>query len=458
MADHPSRDELAALVSGELAPERLREVIPHLLSPCAVCLGRAPVTLSAFAFDEDDEDGEDLEGAVASTALAPEADAAYDAALDRAFAAALERHRRGRDDRAAMEQALEQLSTRGIEALATVPPHIDRLALAEALLTRSWALRHEDPELMIHLAELATHVAGAAAGEPERAAGVRCRAWAELGNAYRVADRLDEADDALGRAVELFAEDGCDSLLGVRLLDCLASLAGDRRRFEVACGALVLVHEFHRRHGDLHSAGRALLKLGIYTGYAGEPEGAVRLIERSRELLDPARDPALIVSAVHSELWFLVDCGQVREARKLLFLERPRLSEAPGRLNQVKIRWLEGKIDAGIGKLDRAEAALAEVRLGLAGAGLGYQAAIASVDLAAVLLRQRRAAEARDLVADCVKVFAAIRVEREALGALLVLRRACELRAATVGLVEEVATFLRRAEHDPYARFEPARG
>ena len=478
MADHPSRDELAALVSGELAPDRLLEVIPHLLGPCAICLGRAPVTLAAFAdlddpldLEDDAVEAADADGApAASTMLAPETDAAYDAALDRALAAVLERHGRGLDeraaserrrrerDRAALERALECLSTGGFEALAAVPPHVDRLALTDALLDRSWALRHEDPELMIRLAELAIRVAETVEGEPG-AASVQCRAWAELGNAYRVADQLDEADDAFGRATGLYARTGGDSRLGIRLLDRLASLAGDRRHFEIACGGLVLVHEFHRRHGDLHSAGRALLKLGIYTGYAGEPEGAVTLIERSRELLDPARDPALVVSAVHSELWFLVDCGRVREARKLLFLERPRLGDAPGgRLNQLKVRWLEGKIDAGLGKLDRAGTALAEVRLGLTGAGLGYQAAIASVDLAAVLLRQGRADEAQDLVAECVKVFAAVRVEREALGALLVLRRACELRAATAGLVEEVATFLRRAEHDPHARFEPGRG
>ena len=119
------------------------------------------------------------------------------------------------------------------------------------------------------------------------------------------------------------------------------------------------------------------------------------------------------------------------------------------------MQWLEGRIEAGLGNRARAEKLLGRVRLGLEKEGLGYQAALAALDLTAILLSQGRPHEARELVIRAAKVFAALGIEREAMGAVLMLRQAFELEAATAAFVEEVAAFLRKIENDPSARFDP---
>ncbi len=62
------------------------------------------------------------------------------------------------------------------------------------------------------------------------------------------------------------------------------------------------------------------------------------------------------------------------------------------------------------------------------------------------------------MVADAVEVFVSLGIQREALGAVLVLRDAFERRVATLGLLEDVVEFLRRCQIDPNARFNPKGG
>lgn len=444
--DHPSGTELEALSRGKLSPARARAVWRHLLAGCDSCLAAVPPPLSVVL------------GTGQPAASTPEIDAAYDTAFTRAFAVARRHGRHLLQQRAKARKALAALEEGGLEAVEEVARKTRGLALYEALLARSWALRHEEPAAMIQYARLATTVADSLSVRRygrRRVADFQSRAWAELGNALRVADKLDQAESAFTRAVELFHLGTNDGFLGTRLLELQASLAADCRRFPLACRALTLVYRFYRRQGDSHLAGRALISKGLYTGYAGDQEEAMRLLRQGFALIDPERDPVLSFAALHNQIWFLVDGGQIREARKLLFLNRRYCEAAGGRINQMKQLWLQGRIEAGQGELGRAEMTLREVTRGFVDVGRFYHAAISSLDLAAVLLSQRRAAEAQDLVVEAAGVFAALKIDREAMGAVLLLRQSIEMRAASAGFVQEVSAFLRRAENDPNARFDP---
>jgi hypothetical protein len=444
-----SPDELPSPLYSELPPNRAGLVIAHLLGLCDRCLftgvAVAPPEVAFRSF-------------VRRSAPAPEEEAAYDAAIERAFAV-FRKHAEGlRRHRSDTKKALLILEEGGLEAVGRVPRKIQGLALFEALLRRSWALRHEDPGQMIQFAWMATKVARNLSVRRygiQQVADFECLAWAELGNADRVADKLDLAERAFARAVRLYELGTGDKLLGIHLVDLQASLAADRRQFRLACQALTLVHEFHRHHGDAHFSGRALISKGLYTGYAGEPEEAIHLLQEGLGLLEENREPGLEFAAVHNQLMFLIDCGRFLEARKLLFRNRARLDQAGGRLNEIRVTWIEGRIATGLGDLTGAERALDAVRDGFDAAGRGYDAALATLDLVSVLLAQRRAEEAESRVREAARTFAALRIEREALGAILMLRKAFEMKMATVALVEEVASFIRRSEYDPAARFEP---
>jgi hypothetical protein len=103
---------------------------------------------------------------------------------------------------------------------------------------------------------------------------------------------------------------------------------------------------------------------------------------------------------------------------------------------------------------DRAEEAFQEVRHALIEQGIGYDAALVSLELAALYARQGRTAEMKELAGEMLPIFQAADVHREALAALAVFQQAAvREETATLELVEEVAAFLDRARHDPGLRF-----
>ncbi|MEA2602587.1 MAG: hypothetical protein QOF89_3579 [Acidobacteriota bacterium] len=165
MKEHPSREELLAFVRGELGGTGAREVVRHLVQQCERCVATT----------------ESLAGAQG-----------YDAALDGAFRTARRAVKRQSRESAAAARVAEALATRGLGAFDDVAATVDRLAIVEGLLRRSWELRHENPRAMVQLAGWAFGEAGRLSERKygvRRVADLRCRAAAELGNALRVADR-----------------------------------------------------------------------------------------------------------------------------------------------------------------------------------------------------------------------------------------------------------------------------
>jgi tetratricopeptide (TPR) repeat protein len=450
LSDHPSRKELSALVRGRLAAARHQAIVRHLLQPCTACLTTAPYPVRVLLGFES--------GPVKSP---PENEADYEsnieAALDRASKPALRHDRYLRGQEAQAEKAAKILLRGGVEAAEKLPLRMGNLARLKALLAASWSLRHEDPGQMVRWAFLAVKCAerlDARRFGIERVFDFKSRAQAELGNAYRVTDQLDMAQAALDRARQLFELGTRSEVLEIHLLELEASLDSDFRRFKAASLKLEKVYRYYRRHLDEHLAGRALLKQGLYRGYAGSPEEALRLLGESLSLIDAEREPSLAYAGMHNQITFLVDCDQFREAEKQLFLLRPLQQYTGGLINQIRLRWEQARIDAGLERFERAEKGFREVRDGFTPIHRAYDSALASLDLAAVLLAQRKSDEAKEVAREAGKIFVALRIEREALGSIIVLRTSFELGIVTRAMVEEVARFLRKAENDPNAKFE----
>ncbi len=327
---------------------------------------------------------------------------------------------------------------------------IQKWGLCESLLSRSQACRHHDPEQMVLLAERAAAIAGDLdpfAYGPELTADLRARCLAELGNAHRVAEDPEAAERALRNATEESARGTRDPLLLARIMDLTASLRGAQRRFGEAHELLEAVYRLYESHGDRHNAGRALISQGLYKGYDNDPEEAVRLLSTGLALVHPASDPKLVISAVHNLITFLADGERFREAQRLLRRVRPYYAEGD-RLNLIKLRWVEGRVAAGLGRLRRAEQSLLQARSELEATGLHFHAALVSLDLAAVWLSRGKTAETRALVEEVVATFRARRVAREALAALMLLKEALDLdRSEPLELLRAVSRFLKGSRH-----------
>jgi tetratricopeptide (TPR) repeat protein len=446
LSDHPSREELWAACQGGLSPERSREVFVHLLVPCPLCLAEtvnAPSPVSGLALTRPE--------------LTPEEDAAYEAAIERAMGTALQHARNlARQEKQACK-TLALLERDGVKALEHLPPRLGHLVRMKAFLTRSWQLRHDDPQAMVQLAWLAAENARRIDPCQYGAAHVcdfQAEAYAELGNAYRVADRLQEASMELARARACFERGTRTETLEIRLLVLEASLAADRRQFGRARMDLLKVLAYYQRNRDIHLAGRTLIKMGLYAGYSGELEEGIELLERGLAQVDSERDPELACAAAHNLILLLVDSGRLPEAKKLRLVHSRHLMQTGGRVNEIKFRALEGRIDSGLGNHQRAEGIFREVRSGFEEVGRPYIAGIASLDLSATLLAQGKAREAKAVALAAVETFIRLEIQREAFQAVILLRNAFEVQKATQEMVEEVARFLQRIEIDPALRFE----
>ena len=478
LKEHPTSAELEAFLLGELPAERLRTVVRHLVRGCATCRAHTEPLYRTMTGR--------------GPALTREEEASYTAAVDRAFKAVAEKQRQAAD------AALSLLTPGELAALRAPALPLDDLALFETFLQRSWALRYDDPARMVQFAQFAVFVAtnlNPLLYGGKRVLDLQCRAWTELSNAHRVADDLNEAEASLERASGLFLRGSRAPLLGARISDVYASLCADRRRFDLALETMDGLYVFHLERGDLHLAGRALISRGIYTGYKGDQENAIDLLDQGLAMIDDRREPGLAFAAVHSQLCFLVESGRFDEAARLLDQRRSDRHQAAGRVSKVKMRWLEGRVCLGLGDLaaaetalleakrefeasdlgynaalvsldlaaaqfrrgrnGAAEAALLDAKTGFDRAGLGYNVALVSLDLAVARLRRGRVTAAERDALEAVKVFRALQIHREALAAVVLLENAVQSGAATATLFAEISDFLRRAEKDPTLRFEP---
>jgi hypothetical protein len=438
LAEHPSREELEDFVRGRLPLARAGSVVKHLLPGCALCsLTLLPEILVSAAAETPDDPG-------------------YDDALDRAFDAQRWHGPAALEVMLKARQALAVLEAGGIAELIDMPWGLNGVAACEALLERSWALRRDDLQEMLELANYAALLSDHLSSErhdPRKLMDLRCRAWAALGNAYRVNDDLQSAKWALGRAAERLLQGTGDQRLVAHLLDFQASLSCAQRDFPLAFEALDAIYAIHRWLREDHLAGRALISKGLYIGYANDHDGAIRLLSEGLAMIDREREPALALFAIHNIAWFLMESGRFRKARNMVWEHRWRYDKHGGQIDRVKLRWLQARIDGGLEKLADAEKGLKEARRGLGEAGMRYHFALAGLDLGSILMRRQSLEEARTVVLDATSVFVDLKINVEAQKAVLALKQVFEKGMEARALLDQTIRFLRRIEFDPTLTF-----
>jgi tetratricopeptide (TPR) repeat protein len=305
---------------------------------------------------------------------------------------------------------------------------------------------------MIHYAFLAIAAAEKLDAEllgAERVGRCRSRAHAALGNALRIVGRFDEAQSQINRAYEIYLNGTPCTSEEARLLDLQASLYASQRRFEEACEILKKVYGSYRRNGEDHLAGRALISQAVYAGYSGLTEEALQLIDAGLLLVDGERDPDLVAMARHNQAYLLADLGRYREARTLLFEIRLFHGGGPKKISALKLRWLEGRINRGLGQFQRAERDFLEARQGCIDAGLPFQAALCGFELGLVRTDLGRTQEARRDVLEAASVFLELNIGREALMTVAFVRHAFEQELEARALLERTIDLLSRNDHGP---------
>jgi tetratricopeptide (TPR) repeat protein len=427
---HPARETLEGFLTGGLSATAAKVVVMHLLEGCPPCqeaLNRLSGTL--FLSEEDSE-------------ISPELDTAYDFAISAAYAGALEKT-------AEMRRLQEARSPRSIPGAEGLPlpgdPQFCTVETCDALLDRSYTVQLSDPEAALRLADLAALAADGLDAEhygSAEVADMQARAWAEVANAHRITGDLAKADRVMARALDCRARGTGAPRLLARLSALSGALACAQRRFDEAFRLLDIAYSLYMSLNDRPAAGRALIARGLYAGYVGDPLEGIHYLLQGLNTIDRAQEPKLAFQALHNIVLLRVELGEYEEASRYLQRMQPLYDRYLSDLERLKLCWVEGKIAAGLGRLDDAEAAFLKASQDFEQAGLGYRAALASLDLVAVWLRQGRTTEIRHLVAELLATFRAVGVEREALAGILLLRDAVECEQATFELLQLIAISL----------------
>ena len=278
---------------------------------------------------------------------------------------------------------------------------------------------------------------------------LRGYALAHWANFLRVKGDLIAAEIRLEEAKDLWdsGADPAGRLDPGKLLDLEGSLRRDQRRFDEAHSCFdqaIPVSRFPERllinkgftyevMGDYHRAIATFLK--------AEPQVETRSDSRLKAILRLNLANSLVHASRYPEATELVE--EVR-----------RNPEGLGKIDLARIPWLQGRIQAGLGRHEEALRLLAQARESFEAEGMFYDVILALLEEGALLLEENRTQEVKELTRELPKVFASKGVHREALAALRVFQEAVEREAATADLARRILSFLFRARFDQGLQFE----
>jgi tetratricopeptide (TPR) repeat protein len=342
-------------------------------------------------------------------------------------------------------------------ALVEDEPDYQTWGFCQILLKTSREAAFDDPLAAVNLAELAVTVAAGlgTAYDPCWVADLQARSHAGLGNARRILGELRSAETAFREAESRLRGSTGDPLIQAEILGMKGSLRRDQRRFAEALELMTRALDLYREHGDSHGMGMSSLKRAKILEESGDPQAAAVLLREAIDTIDAGAEPQLHLYARHNLASCLSLAGRYREAEGMLpelraGLERlGRLGLPAKPLDRVRLQWIEGRIDFGVGRAAEAEAAFRHVQADFLSRGMGYDAALVSLDLAILYIEERRTAELRRLAVEIMPVFQARDVHREALATLVIFQKACEQERLTVQLATQLAASLRRDQPAP---------
>jgi tetratricopeptide (TPR) repeat protein len=345
---------------------------------------------------------------------------------------------------------------RDFEALLSLPPEDREGRLAKArsrfrspdlvqlLLDESRRRLPGQPAEALHFAELAWKVANRNPGMPEFYE-LYVLATATMANACRAQDQNSRAEELFALARQIMDKHGVtDPAVIARVDDLVGSLRKDQRRFPEAERLLKRAAVLYGLARSPEDHARALVKLADTYCARGSLGPAIETVQTALGLLGPESDPSLRLCAHYNLAFYLVSAGRLDEAADQLEADESLYRRFPEPWAQLRLLWLQGDIAAGKGDSAAAEQAYFETREGFIADQMGYDAAMVSLDLAILYLREDRWADVQQLAEEMIPIFQAQDVDREALAALRLFQEAARRQELTVEKVRELAAWLRR--------------
>lgn len=441
---------LMMVMEGELPPRALLQVIyEHLKELCPECRSNLELVL----------EGDGPPGEMACEHHAPHGDG-DDAAAEELHSLAAEvgaagEERRARRDLAAL---LDLPTDRWEQRITAAYSRFRGRRFAELLVDASRDTVRRDPARAQALAELVRPVLERSpeAAEATWADEVQARALGHRANALRVGGDLRGADDAFRRTRLWLANHPLNSsAVHAEVTNLEASLRFAQRRMDEAEHLLDRAVLLYRMEGDDAGVAKSLIMRGEVQRLGDDLDGARRSMGEALELLDPREESFLYVCAVGNLALYLCDAGLHAEAAELIADNRRWFSLHDETWTRLRLAGIRGRIEFGLGNLAQAEELFRQARDGYLAEELGYDAALASLDLALLLLADGRTGELKDTAHTIRRLFEAQELHREAMAALLLFQQAVAADQVTVEAIRSLQDYLERARANPELRYQP---
>ncbi|HYU35224.1 MAG TPA: tetratricopeptide repeat protein [Thermoanaerobaculia bacterium] len=269
--------------------------------------------------------------------------------------------------------------------------------VAWKLLERSWQVA--DATEAESLARLAASIAQKLAARESGTGvetGLAIGAWCAAGEACRRAGRLEDADEALVRAVP-HLEKSIDPLESAEYCHTLARVRRDQRRFDEAKALLERAAALFGGAGQTRDQALALIDLAAVFLDQEDWDAAVTVFDRVLALGAAAVDAGLALGGGWGIAGCLAALGDPLRGRRILAL----LAERPARRRTAVDRAVLVRIEGLLAALSRhehqAEVLLREAWNAFHRSGAAGYAILVGLDLAALFLRQGRGANLRAL-------------------------------------------------------------
>jgi tetratricopeptide (TPR) repeat protein len=285
--------------------------------------------------------------------------------------------------------------------------------LCRYAMREGFQLRYEDAAQMLAHAEIAAAIADGlrAADLPlgEKLADLRAEAYAHLGNALKVSNRLKDSRSAFDRA-NLYLTFATPPLVAAQVFTLEASYFDAVRSHTVALDLLCRAAAIYRMCCAPQHLARVLIQTAIIEGNLGRPARAVRLLQEAEHLIE-SRDLALsYLSALSVNL---LECDYPQEAEAVLYEFRKMAPEPKDPLVQLRILWTEARINANTGSLLVAEGAFREVRSCFLERSFFYESSLVGIEHAHTLAAAGRGQEAAVLLSEIRALLGRVGFETE---------------------------------------------
>jgi len=430
MADiHLTREILRAMLRGEVPARMVVQIgLQHLMSVCPSC--RKEVK----AFEREQTAG---------------ASAGYNQTFE-VLPALLEDHvaRMEEEQRQARRDLAELLRFPREDRIHRVRRARGRFrsaALVRLLIEESRKHIPAEPKDAFHLAELARTVTHANPRMPEHF-DLIVLATVHMANACRVGETPRQADDHFLHARHIIQNHGVTHPeVLARVDDLEGSLRKDQRRFEQAEELLTRAAMLYSLVRGMEDAARVLLNLGTVYDLRGESQRAIETTRSALDMMPPESEPQIYLCGRFNLACQLFSAGRREEAEESLEIDVDLFHRFADPWTRLRLTWLHGNLAEARGDTGAAEQCYREARNGFVSEGRGYDAAMVSMDLALLYLRQNRTDAVRQLAEEMVPILAAQDVHREALAALVLFQDAARRDDLTIEKVSAAAAALQVA-------------